>query len=120
MITLGGLCEVLARGRFDLTDEKACQGAIAEFLAAQLPGVLVEREKRLSRRDIPDFLVGGRIAVEVKLKGARGPDVLRQLARYAAHPEVEAMVLVSGKAIDVPAIVGGRPLVNVRMARAWL
>lgn len=57
-------------------------------------GLMFERECRLSERDRPDFLVGGRVVVEVKLKTPRSV-VLRQLGRYAEHDRVEAIVLAS-------------------------
>lgn len=73
-------------------DEKRIQGRIETIFAGA--GLEFEREFRLSERDRPDFFVGGRIAVEVKLKTPRRL-VLRQLGRYAEHDKVEAIVLAS-------------------------
>lgn len=54
----------------------------------------VEREFRLSPRDRPDFLIEGCVAVEVKMR-ARGSAVLSQLARYASHRRVRAIVVAT-------------------------
>ena len=57
-------------------------------------GFRVEREFRLSERDRPDFLVEGCVAVEVKMR-ASGSAVLSQLARYANHRRVKAIVVAT-------------------------
>jgi len=54
----------------------------------------VVRECRLSAQDRPDFLVDGRVVIEVKMR-ASGSEVLWQLGRYAAHERVEAIVVAS-------------------------
>jgi hypothetical protein len=72
--------------------ETQIQDRVGEALGAA--GLVFERECRLSERDRPDFLVGGRVVVEVKLKTPRSV-VLRQLGRYAEHARVEAIVLAS-------------------------
>ena len=73
-----------------------CETQIQARVAAALgaAGLVFERECRLSGRDRPDFLVGGQVVVEVKLKTPRSV-VLRQLGRYAEHDRVEAIVLAS-------------------------
>jgi hypothetical protein len=68
------------------------QDGVGAALAAA--GVEFEREHRLSERDRPDFLVGGQVVVEVKLKTPRSV-VVRQLGRYAEHDLVAAIVLAS-------------------------
>ncbi|SLC73459.1 hypothetical protein [Mycobacteroides abscessus] len=73
-------------------DEKRIQGRIETIFVEA--GLGFEREFQLCERDRPDFFVGGRIVVEVKLKTPRSR-VLRQLGRYAEHEKVEAIVLAS-------------------------
>jgi hypothetical protein len=72
--------------------EREIQDKVGAALTAA--GVAFEREVRLSDRDRPDFLVGGQVVVEVKLKTPRSV-VLRQLGRYAEHDRVQAIVLAS-------------------------
>lgn len=121
MITPPGLAALISRGRYDLTAEKACQADIETTLAASLPlGVALRREARLGPHDIPDFLVDGRIVVEVKLRGSQPAAVLRQLRRYAAYREVEAIILASNRAMALPATIEGKPAWFVSLGRAWL
>ncbi|QNJ90026.1 hypothetical protein HZU40_00045 (plasmid) [Mycolicibacterium fluoranthenivorans] len=72
--------------------ERAFQDAIETVLRGR--GFRVEREFRLSDRDRPDFLVDRCVAVEVKMR-AGGSAVLSQLARYAAHDRVRAIVVAT-------------------------
>ncbi len=121
LITGAEICRLLAMGRFDLSHEKATQAAIELHLAARLPlGVLMEREKRLSAADIPDFLIDGRIAIEIKVRKLQRPQVLRQLERYAACADVEEIVLATSKGLSVPARINGKPAFHLSLGRAWL
>lgn len=72
--------------------EKEVQDQVSAALAAA--ALVVEREVRLNDRDRPDFVVGGQVVVEVKLKTPRSV-VVRQLGRYAEHDRVAAIVLAS-------------------------
>lgn len=121
MIGPADIADWLSGVRFDLSTEAACQAGIHHVLEARAPeGCAVIRECQLGPRDRPDFLVGDRIAVEVKVSGWRGKPVLRQLTRYARHARVQGLVLVSGTALDLPVEVEGKPLAVVSLGRAWL
>lgn len=72
--------------------ELLIQDRVADVL--QGAGFVIEREPRLSQSDRPDFLVAGRVVVEVKPKAPRSA-VLQQLGRYAGHEQVQAIVLAS-------------------------
>ena len=72
--------------------ERALQDAIEQVLRGA--GFRVEREFRLGDRDRPDVLVARCVAVEVKMR-ASGSAVLSQLARYAAHDRVRAIVVAT-------------------------
>jgi hypothetical protein len=113
------ICRALSAGRFDLHDEKECQAQIATWLAERMPEANVSREHRLSTADIPDFFIAG-VVVEVKMNAARAASILKQLTRYAVHPEVSAVILVSNRATHLPATVEGKPLHMVSLGRAWL
>lgn len=115
------ICRVLASGRLDLTNEKATQRDIHELLAAALPATLeVEREVRLSARDIPDFVVGGEVVIEVKIRRASAREALAQAQRYAAHDTVRAIIVATNRAMLLPATVCGKELRVVGLGRAWL
>lgn len=90
------IADHLSSFTYDWMTERELQDHVAEILA---PRFCAQRERALSARDRPDFLVdigGLTIAVEVKIAGAHNA-VLRQLGRYAAHDEIAAIVLASGK-----------------------
>ncbi len=103
---------------YDWMTERDLQSAVADRLCERFE---VSREKALSRRDRPDFLVAGTgfdVAVEVKVKGPRNA-VLRQLGRYAAHGEVGAVVLASARRTllaGIPSMIHGKPVAVALLA----
>lgn len=111
---------LLSAGKFDLANEKATQAEMEETLVGRYGAERVSREHRLGPGDIPDFLVDARFVVEAKGARHRGPQVLRQLARYAAYPQVEGLILATARAMLMPATIGGKPLLVINLGRAWL
>ena len=88
------IVEHLGSGVYDWIDERGLQDGVADRLAQRF---IVRREKALSARDRPDCLVthyGYTVAIEAKVQGAHNA-ILGQLGRYAAHAEVDAVVLAS-------------------------
>lgn len=73
-------------------------------------GYDVKREAIIDGRSRLDFLIGG-IAIEVKVAG-RTVSVVRQLARYAEHPDVDALILVTTRLrhSDIPSVMSGKPV----------
>jgi hypothetical protein len=112
--------ELLQSGRYSLNNEKETQAQVGARLRDTLEGVLVESEKRLSARDIPDFLVDGKIAIEVKLRGWQKKEIFKQLTRYAKHDVVECIILVTNVSLGLPTEIEGKPVYYVSMGRAWL
>lgn len=114
------LATYLASFDFRWTSELELQDAIWELLVPRFPDEfpLLQREASLSPQDRPDFMVmvgDTAVAVEVKVKGSRNA-VLRQLGRYAAHDEVDAVMLASGRrvlAAAMPHSIHGKPLFAV-------
>lgn len=105
----------LAGFTYRWTSEADLQAAMHEVLVARYH---THREKALSRRDRPDFLVNVgmfTIGIEVKVKASR-TEVIRQLGRYAEHQSVDAIVFASGRRVLVPAIpseIHGKPVISV-------
>jgi LEA14-like dessication related protein len=112
------LVRLIQRHRFDLSNEKSLQVQLAEAMTAN--NVEFEREKPLSPRDIPDFMVAGGIAIECKMRGARKMDVFKQLRRYAEHDEVKVLVLATNLSMGLPAEIGGKPSFFASLSRGWL
>ena len=100
--------KALCSSSFSFSTERGLQDGIARALKAA--GVPFAREAPLSAADVPDFMCGA-VAVEVKIKGSLA-DVTRQLHRYAQHPEVEEIVLVTTRAAHTRASrrVNGKPV----------
>lgn len=118
--------KLIAEGRYDMTFEKATQHEMETAFVASLGLGMVSREHVLGPRDRPDFLIDGRIVVEVKGPRHRAPDVLRQLERYADHPRVEWIVLATSRAMHMPKRFHYRetgrdvPVTVINLGRAWL
>ncbi len=108
----------LAGARLPLFDEKATQAGVASLLAAV--GVSFVREARLGPRDIVDFLVEGRVALEVKLRSSGKMAIHRQLARYARHEAAAEIVLATNLAMGLPALIEGKPATLIGLGRGWM
>jgi hypothetical protein len=93
-MTTDEIVAALAPYRFTSYTERSLQDVIARAL--ETAGIDFRREKPLSVEDRPDFLCEG-VAVEIKIKGSLA-DVTRQLHRYAQHPSVTSLLLVTTKA----------------------
>ena len=109
----------ISRHRFRFQDEKSLQDGIEiVFSQAHIP---YEREKSLSARDRPDFIIDGRIALEVKIKGTLS-QALRQVYRYASHSGLSEIIVVGTPAwiLRLPGSVDGTPLRHHRMIGSLL
>lgn len=114
------LIEILSSYTFSLNDEKVCQREIAEVLTQRH----VEFEREFDLRPyggagIVDFLVGGCVAVEVKLKGQR-KSVYRQCRDYCKSDNVESLVLLSSLAMKLPEEIEGKSCFVVSLGSAYL
>jgi hypothetical protein len=70
------------------------------------------REVELSEDDRIDFMVGS-VGIEVKIKGTANA-LLRQLHRYAQHPEITALIVVTTRVrhFDLPKELSGKPVLT--------
>lgn len=110
---------LVQRCRLDLSSEKHLQEGVAEVLKAA--GIAYEREKRLSPKDIPDFLIAGGVVVECKMRNkSKKMDIFRQLARYATYPEVTAIILASNVSMGLPPEIEGTPLFAASLSQGWI
>jgi hypothetical protein len=108
---------LIKRTRVRLSGEKDAQADIeAALVAAEMP---YEREFRLDASDIPDFMLPGGIAVEVKLRQPKR-SIHAQCRRYCAHEAVKGLVLVTATATGFPPEIGGKPCWVVSLGSAWL
>lgn len=113
------LVRMLERQRLDLSSEKHLQEGIEQDFLSQ--GIVFEREKRLSARDIPDFLVDGGVVIECKLRNkARKIEVFKQLTRYAEYPEVTAIILAANFTMGLPPDIKSKPVYVASLSKGWL
>lgn len=109
------IIDALKGKRLPLTDEKECQRAILQVLSDLF--IPVRREVKISGGVI-DFLVGS-VGVEVKLKGAAAL-IRRQIVRYCADQNIEGVVLLTAKPVDLAPLLRGKPVHEFDISRAWL
>lgn len=110
------LVALLRRHRVPLTTEHACQDAIEGVLGAA--GIAYAREHSLGGFGRIDFLIG-RIGLEVKVSHISSPrEIHRQIARYCRSPEIEGLILATGRSVVLPVM--DKPVVVLSLGRAWL
>lgn len=113
------IVRLLHQHRFDLSTEKRLQADVEQALMAS--GVPFEREKALSKTDIPDFFIEGGIVVECKMRNkSRKVAIYEQLSRYAKHPSVTALILASNVSMGLPGEIDGKPLYSASLSRGWI
>lgn len=117
-LPLSNLITLLRKIRVNLANEKCAQADIETALGAS--GFKFAREVRLSKYDIPDFIIDECIALEVKLRGQRKKEIYKQLCRYAEHESIKALVLASNVSMGLPEEINGKPVYFVSLGTAWL
>ena len=81
-------------------------------------GIPWEHEVRLAPRCRIDLMCGG-VGIEIKRgKPIRGR-LIEQLTRYALCPQVEGLILVVERSVDLPRMIAGKPVKTVCLNRLW-
>lgn len=111
------ILSILSQTRVSLSHEKTSQEEIESALTRG--GISFIREYRLSAKDIPDFYIDG-IALEIKLRGHQKMSVFKQLERYAAYSEVDAVILATNMSMGLPEQINGKPAYYVSLGMAWV
>lgn len=107
----------IRRCQIDLSNEKMAQLDLSILFSHEK--IAFEREVRLSKSDIIDFMVD-HVGIEVKLHGANKKSVYRQLVRYASHEEIECLILVSNLSMGLPPMIGEKPIYFVSIGEGWM
>lgn len=81
-------------------------------------GLCARHEAVLGPRCRIDFLVGG-IGVEIKKSRPQPAALLRQLRRYAACEQVEELIVVAPRGVNLPRTAGGKRITMVGLERLW-
>jgi hypothetical protein len=118
-IDMASITSALENKRFRFSSEVDLQEGIEiALLQACLP---FEREKVLSSRDRPDFVVDQQFAIEIKIQGTLS-QALRQINRYAEHAKIKAILVVGTPhwVHHIPDVVGGKPVFAMRLTGSLL
>ncbi len=75
-------------------------------------------EVKLAPRCRIDLMCGG-VGIEIKRGKPETARILTQLTRYAACPQVEALILVTERTVAAPRTIGGKPVRVVCLNRLW-
>ena len=86
--------------------------------ALDAAGIPWDHEVRLAPRCRIDLLCGS-VGVEIKRGKVEKARILEQLRRYAACPQVDALILVTEKTVPVPHAILGKPVRLVCLNRLW-
>ena len=81
-------------------------------------GLEAAHEVRLAPRCRIDFMVGG-VGVEIKKKRPQRAPLIAQLTRYASCPQVERLVVLAPRGVDLPKSIGGKPVTMMSLERLW-
>lgn len=99
-------------------DEKQLQYQIMGILGSTPGFPFFCKEYPLAGAGIIDFFIGGP-GIEVKIKGSP-MGIYRQLERYAKHPEVTELILITAKSMTLPETIEGKPANFIQLSKAWL
>ena len=86
--------------------------------ALERAGIGHSHEFKLAPRCRIDFLAG-RIGIEIK-KGRPVPSTLReQLSRYLQSDALDAIIVVTQRAVPLPASIAGKPVYLISLNQLW-
>ena len=86
--------------------------------ALQAQGIAYEHEVPLAPRCRIDLMCGG-VGIEIKRGKPQRARLMEQLTRYARCEQVEALILVVERSVDLPRMLCGKPLRVVCLNRLW-
>lgn len=86
--------------------------------ALRAAGFLPEHEKRLGPRCRIDFLVG-EIGIEIKKSRPQRSALISQLSRYAQCGQIEELIVIAPRGVDMPAMIGGKRVTMLSLERLW-
>lgn len=116
--TVKDIVRLLTSHRLELQSEKILQREIHDMLVRSTE-LFVSSEYRLDEKNIIDFYCDASIGIEVKIKGGRR-EIFRQCERYCQFDDIKALILVTNRAMGLPAAINNKPCTVVNLGIAWL
>ena len=86
--------------------------------ALQSAGLRAKHEATLAPRCRIDILCGG-VGIEIKKKRPQAAALKRQLERYAACEQVEELLVIAPRGVNLPAQIGGKRVTMFALERLW-
>ncbi len=97
-------------------EEYHIHAAVAEALAGA--GLECAHEYRLGPRCRIDFAVG-RVGIEVKKGRPAAARLVKQLGRYLESDALDGVIVVTQRAVPLPASIRGKPVRQISLNRLW-
>lgn len=117
-VTLKNIQDSIKNQSLPLSNEKELQLKLEKLFNSKK--LEFKREVRLDSSNIIDFQFGG-VGVEVKIKTkASVMSIYRQIKRYCDFDTIEAIVILSGRAISMPSDINGKPIYVISLSRTQL
>ncbi len=110
---------ILKHRRLPLHEEKSLQLAIHNALLLEIEHSDIRREFILDEKNIIDFLVFGKIGIEVKIK-ANKRAIYRQCCQYCEFSTIETLILVTNTSMGFPPAINGKDCYVHNLGKAWL
>lgn len=113
------LSQIFEGVRFRFGSEVDLQNGVEQLLLRSK--ISFAREKALTAKDRPDFLVDGGIAIEIKIQGTFA-QALRQIDRYTKHESVLSILVIGSPSwiTRIPAAIGGKPVHTICITESLL
>ena len=96
--------------------EEELHAQVAAALAEA--GLCAQHEARLGPRCRIDFLCGD-LGVEIKKSRPNRARLMAQLARYAACDQVDRLLVIAPRGVNLPARIGGKRVAMLALERLW-
>lgn len=113
---LSEVMQLLRKHRFDLSTEKIVQQEMATLFKSK--NIPFEREVRLAKGDIIDFIVGG-IGIEIKIKGVKSA-IYKQCVRYCEYEKIKILILATSQSLGFPPEINCKSCYVINFSKAWL
>lgn len=111
------LIKLLSTVRLPVQDEKETQAAIGKLLSQNK--ISHFKEWKFDEKNIVDFFVGAKIAVEIKIKGS-ARKIYKQCERYCQFESVSELLLITNRSMGFPKEINGKPCYFLNIGKAWL
>ena len=100
-----------------LEEESTLHQLVAQALRDK--GIAFIHEARIGTRCRIDFLVEENIGLELKKGKPNKKQLLEQLKRYVSAPEIERLMVVVERWVDLPGELKGKPVHLLSTNRLW-